>query len=123
MQNQGPIRLPPFNEPEPDGAILRGTPRDYADRLPGPDDTLVVFEVADASLVYDRRRKLSVYARAGIPQYVIVNLQDDVLELHERPVAAEGTYESTTIVRRGETLRLALGGSAVLEVDAARLLP
>lgn len=81
MQTQGPVSIPPHDEPEPDGAVLHGEPRDYTDRLPEARDVASVIEVADASLPYDRTRKLALNARAGIPQYVIVNLQDDVVEI------------------------------------------
>src|SRR5580704_12759015 len=67
MQSQGPICLPPRDEPEPDGVVLRGEPRAYSDRLPTARDATAVVEVADSSLPYDRTVKLALYARAGIP--------------------------------------------------------
>ena len=74
MQIQNPLSLSPYDEPEPDGVILRGGPRVYTDRVPGAADAGSVIEVADSSLAYDRKTKLALYARAGIAQYVIVNL-------------------------------------------------
>lgn len=122
MQTQGPLRLPPHDEPEPDGAILRGEPRAYTDRLPGAADAAYVFEVADASLETDRTKKLALYARAGIPRYVIVNLRDACLELYERPEPVEERYGEVSVLRSGQTLSIDLGSERV-EVEVARLLP
>ncbi len=82
---QGPVRLDRYSEPEPDLAILR--PRDdlYASALPGPADTFLIIEVADASLLKDRRVKLPLYAAAGIPEVWIVDLTCDALELYREP--------------------------------------
>ncbi len=123
MQTQGPLVLPPHDEPEPDGLILRGEPRDYADRLPRAADADCVIEVSDASLAYDRTTKLSLYARAGIAQYVIVNVQDACIEIHEQPSEAEGTYGVRTLRRRGETVKLRVPGAEPLVLDAAQILP
>lgn len=66
MQTQGPIAPSSYDVPEPDGLVLGGRPRDYADRLPTAADALSVIEVSDSSLATDRRRKLELYAQAGI---------------------------------------------------------
>jgi Uma2 family endonuclease len=123
MQAQGPICLPPRDEPEPDGAVLRGEPRAYADRLPTADDATAVFEIADSSLAYDRTIKLALYARAGIAQYVIVNLRQGCLEVHEAPRADLGRYEQTRLLRAGERLDLIVGEGGRLVVEASRILP
>lgn len=122
LQTQGPLSLPPHDEPEPDGVILRGGPRDYTDRLPLGDDADVVIEVADASLSYDRTKKLALYARAGIAQYAIVNLQSPSVELHEEPVPADARYRRTSVLRAGDTIILRLGDGR-LEIAVARILP
>jgi len=85
MQTQNPLSLPPYDEPEPDGTILRGRPRAYTDRVPGAADAGSVIEVADSSLTYDRKTKLALYARASITQYVIVNLNGQCVEIYEQP--------------------------------------
>jgi Uma2 family endonuclease len=122
MQTQGPVRIPPHDEPEPDGAVVRGEPRDYADRLPTASDVSCVVEVSDSSLDYDRTTKLARYANAAIPQYVIVNLRNDCVEVYERPAASEERYESATVLRGGDKLLLRVAGTS-LEVDVTRLLP
>jgi Uma2 family endonuclease len=123
MRTQSPISLPPHDEPEPDGAVVRGRTREYTDRLPSADDVSAVIEVADASLAYDRTEKLALYARAGIDQYVIVNLRRDCVEVHERPVIDERRYEHVVVLRRGEVFALRVGPGERFELDPARVLP
>lgn len=77
---QDPVMINDHSEPEPDLAILKPNPSFYAERLPGPDDILLVIEVADSTLEKDRQVKLPLYAASGIPEYWIVNLSEEVLE-------------------------------------------
>jgi hypothetical protein len=121
VQTQGVLSLPPYSEPEPDGAILHGTPRDYLARLPLASDAEVVIEVSDSSLEYDRTTKLSMYARAGIRQYAIVNLQDTCIELHVDPQGE--AYRSSRILRRGDDVVLTIREGRTLRFAAERLLP
>jgi Uma2 family endonuclease len=79
---QLPIALDDESEPEPDLAVVSGGPRDYADH---PSRPALVVEVADLSLALDREHKGSLYARARLPEYWIVNLVDRVLEVHREP--------------------------------------
>jgi Uma2 family endonuclease len=80
---QGPVALDDDSEPEPDVAVVRGTHRDY---LAGhPARPALVLEVADASLAIDRELKGSLYARAGLADYWIVNLMERVLEVYRVP--------------------------------------
>jgi len=74
VRTQLPVTIKPHNEPEPDAAFIVGRAEDYRSRHPGPKDALCIVEVADSSLQYDRTVKLRVYAGAGIPRYVIINL-------------------------------------------------
>jgi len=76
---QLPIALDDESEPEPDLAVVSGGPRDYTDH---PSRPALVVEVADSSLALDREHKGSLYARARLPEYWIVNLVDRVLEVH-----------------------------------------
>ncbi len=80
-----PVRIPRYNEPEPDVALVRGELRTYADRHPGPRDIAIIVEVADSSLAKDRRRA-GVYGGKGhIPVYWIVNLNDRQVEVYTGP--------------------------------------
>jgi Uma2 family endonuclease len=86
VRSEGPIALDDDSEPEPDVAVVRGEPRDYAEAHPA--DPVLVVEVALSSLAFDREHKASLYARADRPEYWIVNLVDRVLEVHREPVVA-----------------------------------
>ena len=83
VRTQAPIALDDTSEPEPDVAVVRGDLRDYAEAHPA--DPVLVVEVALTSLVSDRVHKSSLYARAGRPEYWIVNLVDRVLEVRRAP--------------------------------------
>ena len=82
---QNPIRLDDYSEPEPDLAILHTPPTPYADSHPGADQVALLIEVADSSLLYDRETKAPLYARFGIPEYWILNLRDNQLEVYAQP--------------------------------------
>jgi Uma2 family endonuclease len=82
---QDPVDLDPYDEPQPDLALLRPRPDDYAAGHPRPADILLVVEVADTSLAADRRLKLPLYARAGVVEAWLVDLEGDALEVHREP--------------------------------------
>jgi Uma2 family endonuclease len=90
---QMPLDFAPHSAPEPDVAVVAGTPRGSGPN--NPTTALLVVEVSDTTLAHDRRRKGAVYARAGIADYWIVNLVDRCLEVRRGPVAdpaAEGGH-------------------------------
>lgn len=116
---QLPIVLDERSEPEPDVAICRRRVDDYAEAHPAPADIVLVVEVAESSLGYDRGRKARAYARAGIPAYWIANLVDDILELLTEPDPTTGTYLRHETKTRTE--QVTLPGGAVVAV--ADLLP
>ena len=123
VRSQQPITIPPRSEPEPDGSILRGPRSRYAKAHPSPADICCVFEASDSSLRYDRTTKVRIYARAGIPQYVIINIVDDVIEVFESPDAAAGTYAAPKIIPRDGVVTLKLFDGKTLDVPASKLLP
>jgi Uma2 family endonuclease len=99
---QAPLALGEHSEPEPDVAVVAGTPRDYVDAH--PSTAALVVEVAESSLRLDRRFKAAIYARAGLLEYWIVNLVDRAVEVHRDPqpptdVADDWTYRSVEILR------------------------
>ena len=100
IRNQGPVALDDESEPEPDIAVVPGTFRDYAGGH--PSRPVLVVEVSESSLAFDRGRKASLYARAGLADYWIVNLVDRVLEVYREPVRDLGAefgwrYQSVAI--------------------------
>jgi Uma2 family endonuclease len=80
---QGTVRLFPDTMPEPDLAVLRL--RDYRHTHPTPEDILLVVEVAETSLAYDRGRKAALYAEAGIPEYWVADTQAEAIEVNREP--------------------------------------
>lgn len=88
IRTQAPIALDEHSEPEPDVAVAHGAPRTYGREHPARP--VLVVEVAVASLALDRDHKGSLYARAGLADYWIVNLVDRVLEIYREPVADDG---------------------------------
>lgn len=97
IRGQLPLALSDDSEPEPDLAVVRGGIRDFCDHH--PTTAVLVVEVADSSLLRDRKKKVSLYARAGIPEYWILNLIRRTLEVYRDPV--EETYRSRTTLRAG----------------------
>jgi hypothetical protein len=121
MQTQGPVRLSEHDEPEPDGAVLLGEPRDYGERIPTAADATCLIEVADSSLEYDRTTKALLYARSGIAQYLIVNLRGPNIEVYEHP--RQGRFGPLRVVSHDETIDVHVGSSRVIAVPARDLLP
>jgi Uma2 family endonuclease len=115
---QNPIRIAPHNEPEPDLALVRLPVGSYAERHPSAEEVLLVVEIADSSLGEDRRRKLPVYARAGIPEVWLVDLRNAVVHVYREP-SAEG-YRVVQSHRRGD--RLAPLAFPDRDLDVADLL-
>lgn len=111
---QDPMTLD-TSEPEPDLMLVRGDPRDYADRHPAPDDVGLVVEVAEATLRFDRNFKKRLYARNRIRQYWVVNLIDEQIEVYTQPsgLAASPGYDEQRVYRRSEAVPLHLDGIEV----------
>jgi Uma2 family endonuclease len=102
-RQQMPLILNDLSEPEPDGVVAVGTPVDYLASHPKASDAGLVVEVSDTTLRYDRGRKRSAYARAGVMEYWILNLPQRQLEVHRDPsgeryrsVAVYGEHEVVT---------------------------
>lgn len=123
LRRENPITLPPSHEPEPDGAVVQGRPEDYLERHPGPGDVGCVIEVSDSSLRSDRTIKQSMYATAGIAQFVIVNLVEGRIEVYEEPNVGERCYRVVRVFHRGDTVSLQVPGERTLDVSAADWLP
>lgn len=108
---QNPVRLDDRSEPEPDVALL--VPRDdYDSRHPRPEDVLLVIEVADTSLDFDRHVKPLLYARAGIPELWVVGLREERVHVYRRP--GPNGYAEQAVIERGGALRI----TALPDVDA-----
>lgn len=99
---QSPIGIDDFSEPQPDLALLKPRADFYSNSHPAPQDVLVVIEVCDTSVDYDRNVKLPLYARAGIPEAWLIVLLKDLIEVHGEP--KNGKYQKVQRLKRGKTL-------------------
>ena len=111
---QNPITLSEHGEPQPDLMIHEEPP---PVRLRGPEEVLVLMEVSDPTLSYDRNVKLPRYARAGIPEVWIVDLQGEAIERYNDP--REYGYRRTERARRGEELASEALPGLLIPVDDA----
>ncbi len=112
---QSPVQLGERSEPQPDLALLKPRPDFYAGAHPGAEDVLLLVEVADASADYDRQVKLPLYARAGVPEAWLVDLDGQAVEVLRHP-SAHG-YATTERVGRGQSLPVPGLPDARLAVD------
>jgi Uma2 family endonuclease len=94
-----PVEVDDFSEPLPDFALLPRSQKS-AKRLPFSRDAYLIIEVSETSLAHDRGRKLRKYARSGVPEYWIVNLQQDLIEIYRLPKGDE--YLEKKIAKVGE---------------------
>lgn len=96
---QNPISIGAHSEPQPDITVLRRPSHLRRDRLPAPGDAVLIIEVADSSVLYDRSTKAPLYARAGIPEYWIVDLGAERIDVMSEP-GPDG-YRLVRSFRRG----------------------
>lgn len=121
---QLPLALDDLSEPEPDVAVVPGAPRDY--REAHPSRPVLVVEVAGASLGLDRTVKAGLYARAGVPDYWIVNLVERVLEVRREPATSKSyplgwDYRLITVL--GPTNAISPLAAPTAKISVADLLP
>ncbi|HKS28375.1 MAG TPA: Uma2 family endonuclease [Pyrinomonadaceae bacterium] len=100
VSTQNPIQLDDFTQPQPDVALLRLSDDFYRSSHPKPQDVLLLIEVADTTVDYDRLVKLPLYAKAGIPEVWIINLPAELIEIYSAP--NEGAYGTLAEVKRSE---------------------
>ncbi|MGC8642151.1 MAG: Uma2 family endonuclease [Isosphaeraceae bacterium] len=126
VRQEGPVRIPAVDEPEPDVAVARGDSRTYRKRHPGPKDIALVVEVAAVrgSLTQARGDKLSAYARAAIPIYWIINLtrKPGVVEVYTRPTRTRG-YRRQQDYKARDLVPVVIDGREVGQIAVAELLP
>ena len=91
-----------MSRPRPDVALLKPLPELFGPFEPTPDDVLLLIEISDTTVRYDRKTKAPLYAEAGIPEYWILNIAESVLEVRTDPV--DGQYRRTEIFKPGQTV-------------------
>ncbi|MEJ7653760.1 MAG: Uma2 family endonuclease [Chloroflexia bacterium] len=97
-----PITIPDYDEP--DVAVVKPDPHEYDLNHPTPSDLLHLIEVALSSAAYDRDVKLPLYARAGVPEFWLVDLKGDSIERRSAPDPDAGIYRSVAHFQRGEVV-------------------
>jgi Uma2 family endonuclease len=117
--SQTPVLLNDRSEPEPDLWVAKGGDDTYLRRHPGPDDLVLVVEVADTSLTRDREQKIPAYAAAGIPYAWLVSLPEKTITAYSGPAPAERGYEQVSVFHPGETVTHPPTGFAL---DLAQLI-
>lgn len=100
VASNNPVHLDEHSEPQPDLMLLRPKVDDYSTRHPGPDDVLLLIEVADSSLNFDRDDKLPLYGKCDIPEVWLVNLVDECVEVYREPHFTG--YGAKTILGKGK---------------------
>jgi Uma2 family endonuclease len=103
LRSQQPVRFNDYNEPQPDLAILKRRDDFYSNLTPTPRDVLILIEVSDSTLKYDRDVKLPLYAEAEIAEVWIVNLPSEIIEIHTKPKF--GLYQLVQIYNRGDSIK------------------
>lgn len=119
VHNQNPILLDDSTEPEPDIALLVPREKEYSDRLPTPADVLLIIEVSDTTLKYDRDTKSLLYAKNGIAQYIVLNVKTREITDMREP-SPEG-YRALKTLRSDE--RFNLIAFPEIEIKVSDLLP
>lgn len=116
---QNPVRLSGGEEPEPDIAVLYRKDDGYASGHPGPEDVILLIEVADSSVGFERRHKLPMYALHGIPEVWLGDINARRVEVHDEPMAAG--YARVRVFDAGETL--SPGAFPDLEIPVSDVMP
>lgn len=109
IRGQEPITLPSNSEPEPDVVVANKKDDNYLSAHPTVADIILVIEISDSSLIYDKETKLPLYAEAGINNYWIINLVDNRLEVYRNPFSdnrGEFGYRNTSIILPSEKISI-----------------
>jgi Uma2 family endonuclease len=113
---QGSIRLDLYHEPQPDLVLLRPRADYYASRLAGPADIFLIIEVAESSIDYDREVKARLYATAGIQEYWLADLNENLVLSYSVP--QDGAYSNLQRYHRGQSIAPQLLPNCVIAVAA-----
>jgi Uma2 family endonuclease len=108
-------------EPEPDLAILRGVPEKYSARHPNEHDVGLLIEISDSSLTKDRKVKGVIYAQYGLPEYWIVNLIEEHVEIYKRNPNQKNQYLPPVLVGKDQVLTVELDGKVYGQIRASKL--
>jgi Uma2 family endonuclease len=113
---QSPLRIGDYSEPEPDLMLLRSRADRYLSGMPIPEDVLLLVEVADSSLAFDRGTKVPLYALNGVREVWVINLDAKEIEVYRQP--SKTGYRKVLCFRKGDTLSPEALPKLVLEVSS-----
>jgi Uma2 family endonuclease len=116
LQSRAPVALGRYNSPEPDVAVLRGPLSDYMEEEPGPDDILLLVEVSNTTLQFDRSVKAAIYARTGVPEYWVLDVNERTLDVHRQPTPT-GYASITQLTDADRVSPLAAPNASLLVAD------
>ena len=119
IRNQNPIRLDEFSEPEPDIVLVSPRDDEYENSHPIPAEIFLILEISDSTLDYDRNTKGIAYARAGIRQYIVLNVREETLEDYREP-GFDG-FQTKQTLRAGQ--RIALAAFPEIFISLSDFLP
>ncbi len=120
-RKEDPVRIPDFDEPEPDIAVLRGSEDLYKNRIPEAKDVALLVEVAESTLDRDRGEKRNAYAKGGVPVYWIVNLVDRQIEVYTQP--SPSGYGSRSVFIAGDEVPVVCDGVELGRITVDSILP
>ncbi len=116
---QNPIVLNDFSEPEPDVVLAKPPRETYFERHPNAQDIFLILEISDTTVSYDRNAKAEAYSKAGIAQYLLLNLQNQTIEDYREP-STDG-YQSKQTYKAEQNFRLL--AFPEIEINVGELLP
>lgn len=116
VRNQNPIWLDEYSEPEPDIVLALPQADEYENSHPKPEEIFLILEVSGSTLGYDRNTKGEAYARAGIRQYLVLNVQEKTLEDYREPSSEDG-FQSKQTLRAGQQFNLVAFPEILLNVS------
>ncbi len=119
VRSQLPVSLPPNSEPEPDIAIVQINENEYVDHHPRAEDMLLIVEVADTSLDFDTNEKAQLYAKAGVGDYWVIDINSGVVYIARDP--KDGNYQQFFSLNHSDTVELLMMPG--ITVHIAQLFP
>ena len=123
LRTQSLLVLSDWYAPYPDAMVLRGPAAAYRGRRPTADDVICLIEVADSSYARDAGEKRIAYATAGVGQYIIIDLQRRLAEVHAEPDRSAGTYPPPVVVLADGSVPMQVGKGEMFAAALADLLP
>jgi Uma2 family endonuclease len=121
VREEKPVRIPDFDEPRPDIAVVRGDPELYSTHHPGPADVALLIEVSRTSLDREKGKKLLNYGKSRIPVYWVINIVDRQIAVQKNP-GPDG-YQAIDVFKPGQNVAVVTAGAHAGSIQVVDLLP